>query len=111
MAFFDPLQINLSMIYLKMIIFLRHHMKKGMEYFNQATNVDPDFALAYAGIADSYHLLSSYGLLEPKIAFIRAKEAAVRAIYLDHNLAEAYNSLAGSICCMTGIGMRQRKIF
>jgi TolB-like protein/class 3 adenylate cyclase/cytochrome c-type biogenesis protein CcmH/NrfG len=66
----------------------------GMECFFKAIDMDPGFALSYAGIADSYHLLASYGLLEPKIGFPRAKDAAVKAIDIDDNLAEGYNSLA-----------------
>ncbi len=73
---------------------LPENLMLGMECFHQAINADPDFALSYAGLADTYHLLASYGLLEPKIGFTRAKAAAKRAIQIDENLAEAYNSLA-----------------
>jgi len=66
----------------------------GLDYFQKAIELDPEFALTYAGIADSYHLLTSYGLIEPRIGFPRAKEAASKALELDENLAEATNSLA-----------------
>jgi TolB-like protein/Flp pilus assembly protein TadD len=66
----------------------------GLDYFQKAVDLDPEFALAYAGIADSYHLLASYGLDRPMNSFPRAKEAAIHAIELDENLAEAINSLA-----------------
>lgn len=70
------------------------NLVKGMEYFQYAIEKDPQFALAYTGIADSYHLLSSYGVLPPKVGFPKAKEAAQKAIEIDENLAEGYNSLA-----------------
>ena len=66
----------------------------GLDYFQKAVDLDPEFALAYAGLADSYHLLASYGLDRPMNSFPRAKEAAIHAIELDENLAEAINSLA-----------------
>jgi tetratricopeptide (TPR) repeat protein len=70
------------------------NLVKGMEYFQYATEVDSNFALAHAGIADSYHLLCSYGTLPPKVGFPKAKEAALMAIKMDENLAEGYNALA-----------------
>jgi tetratricopeptide (TPR) repeat protein len=73
---------------------LPQNLMLGMEYFHQAINIDPDYALSYAGLADTYHLLVSYGLLEPKIGFARATEAAIKAKKMDEDLAEAYNSLA-----------------
>jgi tetratricopeptide (TPR) repeat protein len=66
----------------------------GMEYFYLAIERDPVFALSYAGLADTYHLLVSYGILEPKVGFPRAKDAAIKAIDIDDKLAEGYNSLA-----------------
>ncbi|UCH84598.1 MAG: protein kinase [Candidatus Latescibacterota bacterium] len=65
---------------------------KGLEYFRQATDQDPSYALAYAGIADSYDLLGWYGYLSPQEAFPRARKAAERAMELDDTLAEAHAS-------------------
>ena len=70
------------------------NLVKGMEYFQYAIEADSSFALAYAGIADSYHLMCSYGALPPKVGFPKAKEAALMAIEMDDNLAEGYNALA-----------------
>jgi TolB-like protein/class 3 adenylate cyclase/lipopolysaccharide biosynthesis regulator YciM len=73
---------------------LPQNLFRGLEYFDQVIKIDPDYALTYVGMADTYHLLASYGLLTPEIGFTRAREAAKKAIEKDENLAEAYNSMA-----------------
>lgn len=70
------------------------NFKKGAEFFQQAIELDPNYALAYAGLADTYILLSFYGASAPKDTMPRAKAAAVRALDLDDALAEAHTSLA-----------------
>jgi serine/threonine-protein kinase len=72
-------------------------IKKGIEYFNQAIDSDPNYALAYAGIADSYNILASYSTIAPKDAFPRSKAAARTALELDDKLSEGYASLAFAI--------------
>ena len=69
-------------------------LKKGLEYFQQAVKLDPSFAVAYSGIADSYALLSLYCLLAPHDAMPKSREAAEKAIVLDPTLVEPYASLA-----------------
>jgi serine/threonine protein kinase/Tfp pilus assembly protein PilF len=69
-------------------------LKKGIEYFQQAIDNDPGYALAYAGLADSYNILVSYSALAPHDAFPKAKAAAIKALELDGRLAEAHTSLA-----------------
>ncbi|MEK6322774.1 MAG: protein kinase [Acidobacteriota bacterium] len=69
-------------------------LKKGIDYFQRAIENDPSYALAYAGLADSYNILVSYSALAPKDAFPMAKAAAIRALELDDKLAEAHTSLA-----------------
>lgn len=69
-------------------------LKKGIEYFQNAIQQDPGYALAYAGLADSYNLLSAYGLLSPKESVPLAKAAATKALELDSVLAEAHEALA-----------------
>jgi TolB-like protein len=68
---------------------------KAIEYFNQATENDPHYALAYAGLADAYTLLGSgtYGAMPSKTARARATEMAVKALEMDNTLAEAHTSL------------------
>ncbi|MEJ7654852.1 MAG: tetratricopeptide repeat protein [Chloroflexia bacterium] len=69
-------------------------MKQAIYLFEQALSKDRNYALAYAGLADCYALLSWYNSPPPPDAFPKAKEAAMRAIQLDEGLAEAHASLA-----------------
>jgi eukaryotic-like serine/threonine-protein kinase len=72
-------------------------LKKGIEYFKQAIDLDPNYGLAYAGLADCYNLLGVAdvaGTLAPREAFPKAKVAALKALEIDDALAEAHNSLA-----------------
>jgi DNA-binding winged helix-turn-helix (wHTH) protein/tetratricopeptide (TPR) repeat protein len=68
---------------------------KGIEYFEEATRSDPNYALAYAGLADCYSKLGDVGIaaIPPKVAFSKAKLAAERALELDSSLAEAHASM------------------
>jgi len=66
---------------------------KGIEYFNQAIGVDPNYALAYAGLADTYMVLASYSLLPASEHGPKAKAAAIRALAIDELLAEAHASM------------------
>jgi serine/threonine-protein kinase len=68
-------------------------LQKSIEFFNQAIEKDPRYALAYAGIADSYSLLAHYGFLPPREASPKAKAAAEKAIEIDNHLAEGHASL------------------
>jgi DNA-binding winged helix-turn-helix (wHTH) protein/TolB-like protein/Tfp pilus assembly protein PilF len=69
-------------------------LQQGIEYFQKAIAIDPDDAAAYAGLADCYNMLVVYGIRTPKDAFPIAQEAALKALELDDNLAEAHTSLA-----------------
>jgi tetratricopeptide (TPR) repeat protein len=64
-----------------------------LRYFREAVRLDPKFAEAYAGVADSYALLGLYGLLPPKEAFPPAEGAAKNALEMNDNLAEAHATL------------------
>ncbi len=68
-------------------------LKKGIEYFQQAIERDPNYALAHAGLADSYNFLAGYGYAPLLEAQARAEAAAVKAIALDDELAEAHAAL------------------
>jgi DNA-binding winged helix-turn-helix (wHTH) protein/TolB-like protein len=70
-------------------------LKTSIEYFEQAIRADPNYALAYAGVADSYLLLGAgdYGVMSPAEAMPLAKNAATTALQLDETLAEAHTSL------------------
>ena len=80
----------------------RHHWNrwteegfyKAIEYFQQAVEKDPAYALAHAGVADSYVLLGWNSYLPPKDAFPKAKAAALAALEFDPDLGEAHAPLA-----------------
>jgi len=67
---------------------------KGIENFQQAVAVDPGYALAYVGLADSYLLLVDLGYRSSKETLPKARAAALKAIEIDETLAEAHTSLA-----------------
>ena len=67
--------------------------KKAADYFTQAVQKDPRYALSYAGLADTYSLLGDAGYLPPSEAWPKAKAAAMQALEIDDTLAEAHTSL------------------
>jgi len=67
--------------------------KRAIDYFNQAIAKDPNYAPAYAGIADSYMLLPQYSGEPPAAVFPKARAAADKALALDNKLAEAHVSM------------------
>ena len=69
-------------------------LQQGIDYFQQAISTDPNYAAAYAGLADCYNMQVIYGVHQPKDGFPKAKEAAVKALDMDETLAEAHTSLA-----------------
>jgi DNA-binding winged helix-turn-helix (wHTH) protein len=68
-------------------------LRRGIEYFEQATIKDPHDALGYAGLADAYVLLNSYGVEPSREAYPSAKAAALKSLQLDDLLPEAHASL------------------
>ena len=70
-------------------------IKKSIEYFNQAIEKDPNFALAYVGLADSYVVPANP--LPPGEKMPKAKAAAMRALELDDTMAEAHTALARTL--------------
>ena len=71
---------------------------KSIDYFQKAIAKDPQDALAYAGLADAYNLLSEYNSVPPRESFPKAKAAAAKALALDNSLAEAHTSVAMVKC-------------
>jgi TolB-like protein len=71
-------------------------LKLSAEYFKQALALDPGYALAHAGLADSYAILgiAEYGIMSPLEAMPLAKAAAMKALKIDKTLAEAQTTLA-----------------
>ena len=68
-------------------------VRKGIDYFEQATRIDPNYAVAYAGLAESYIVLNGHRFLPPTQAFPKVHAAALKALELDESLAEAHTSL------------------
>jgi TolB-like protein/tetratricopeptide (TPR) repeat protein len=69
-------------------------LKTAITYFQQASDKDSRFALAYAGLADAYVVLPTYAAAAPQEAYPKARAAAQAALQLDNTLAEAHASLA-----------------
>ncbi len=85
-------------LYLKGRYFFYQYTSQGweqaIEYFNQAIESDPNFALAYSGLADAYLVAGAYGAIPSQEALTRGKKAAARALELDDKLARAHYALA-----------------
>ena len=62
--------------------------------FEQALELYPNYALAYAGLADCYNMLGTYGAKAPQEAFPKAHDAAIKSLTIDNNLAEGHAALA-----------------
>lgn len=69
-------------------------MRKSIDYFCEAIEADPKYAPAFAGLANSYLLSAGWLTMSPTDAYPKAKRAALRALELDENLAEAHTTLA-----------------
>jgi serine/threonine-protein kinase len=68
-------------------------LRRGIALFTEAIRIDPRYALAHVGLADSYDILGFYDLMPPREAFGRARDSALAALALDPTLGEAYASL------------------
>jgi len=68
-------------------------LRKAQHYFEDAMQKDPNFALAYAGLADTYVFLAYAGALPRDLAYRSAKDALARALQLDDSIGEAYDTL------------------
>lgn len=69
-----------------------HGVGKAIEHLTRAIELDPNYAQAYAGPADSYIVLAGYSVIPSNEAFPKAKSAAARALAIDGALAEAHAS-------------------
>lgn len=69
-------------------------LERAIEYFTQAIAHDESYALAHAGLAESFCLLGVYDLLPPSVAIVKAKASAKRALELDDSLSEAHQAMA-----------------
>jgi TolB-like protein/DNA-binding winged helix-turn-helix (wHTH) protein len=69
---------------------------KGIDYFNESIRLDPSYAPAYAGLADCYFSLGSYGIVPPRQAIPKGIAAAQKSLQLEESSAEAHFSLASA---------------
>ena len=70
-------------------------LRKSIEYYNRAVALDPNYALAYAGLSYAYSVQGAFEALPPSDTLPKAKQAAERALKLDDTLAEAHTALGG----------------
>jgi TolB-like protein/DNA-binding winged helix-turn-helix (wHTH) protein/Tfp pilus assembly protein PilF len=70
------------------------YFQQAAEYFQQAIDKDPNYARAYAGLADTYALMSTWDQVPANEFMPKARAAALKALQIDENLAEAHTSLA-----------------
>jgi TolB-like protein/Tfp pilus assembly protein PilF len=73
------------------------NFRKAIDYFNQAIAKDPNYALAYAGLSDCYDLLPQWNAGSRSEYVPKAKAAAIKAVAIDNNLAEAHASLGAAL--------------
>ncbi len=71
-----------------------HGLTESIRYYTEALRADPNYAEAYAGLAESYVLLSIYGDVHPSGSLTKAQSAAESALQLDSNLSQAHTALA-----------------
>jgi TolB-like protein/DNA-binding winged helix-turn-helix (wHTH) protein/Tfp pilus assembly protein PilF len=71
-----------------------HGLTESIRYYNEAIHADPNYAEAYAALAESYVLLGIYGDVHPSGSLLKAQSAAERALQLDSQLGQAHTALA-----------------
>ena len=69
-------------------------LQKAIVEYQHAIQIDPNYALAYVGLANVYHVLPFNGDADPQLVFPKAQEAALKAVELDPRLSEAHTALA-----------------
>lgn len=75
----------------------RDDIPRAIESYQKAIALDPNFALAYARIAEAYYAMPSYGYISPKEAWPESKSAAERALQIDPTLSEAHAALGSTL--------------
>jgi tetratricopeptide (TPR) repeat protein len=85
-------------LYMKGIYFYnkrgKENLEKALGFFRTAIDIDPNYALAYAWMAETYTVIGSWTFQPPREAFSKAREAAQKALNMDNSLAEAHSALA-----------------
>ncbi|WP_242131223.1 helix-turn-helix domain-containing protein [Aestuariivivens marinum] len=71
-------------------------LKKSIRYFEQAIDLEPNYALAYAGLADAYYIMAVFGWYDKEESFRKGKEYAMKALSIDDNIAAAHATLGAT---------------
>jgi TolB-like protein len=79
--------------------FTEESFQRAIASFVEAIHIDPEYALAYAGLADLYNWLGVFGVLPPDDTWRRGRKMAARAVALDDSLAEAHAALGFALLC------------
>jgi tetratricopeptide (TPR) repeat protein len=74
-------------------------LRQAVDFYNQAIEKDPNYAIAYSGLAETYVLFSSYDVAPADDSMPQAKAAALRALEIDDSLAEAHTALGFYLSC------------
>ena len=82
------------------------NIQEGAKFFEKAIEIDPNYAAAYAGLADCCKMLVNYSVLPGSEAFPKAKDAAEKALALDENLAEPMRPGRSSTSYGNGTGLK-----
>ena len=91
--------------------FTPESLPRAFTAFDEATKLDPGYALAYVGLADFYNWATIYGILPASDTYPQASEAAQRAIELDDSLGEAFATLGLTVSCAEGNWEKAERIF
>ena len=84
-------------------------VRRSIELFEEALQIDPGCALAHAGLADALNILATYNYARPLDAYPKAKAAAARALELEKALAQAHCASLAPMRSMTGIGNARKR--
>ncbi|MBI3860231.1 MAG: tetratricopeptide repeat protein [Thaumarchaeota archaeon] len=88
----------------------KDNVNKALRYFRSAVDLDPDFALAYSGLADCYNILADYTWMNPEEAAPQAMKNALKALEIDDSLAEAHASLALTLSTAWDFSAAEREL-
>jgi adenylate cyclase len=68
-------------------------LEESIKYFNKSLEIDPDYTLAYTGLADAYGILANWGFINPLEALPRAKDFALKSLNIDASRGEIFSTL------------------
>jgi TolB-like protein/Tfp pilus assembly protein PilF len=97
-------------LYLKGRFFLnrrtKEEIKKSIDYFNQALEIDPNYSLAWAGLGDSYFNLVRYNFISEAEGKVKSREYAMKSLEIDNSLAESH-AVLGTIALILDMNWKE----